>query len=338
MAWVKRNLYFLIGAFIAVALMGAAGFFLYSNLKLNNEKREKLNETYTELKRLKEQKPHPGDGKRVDNIALAREQQDDLRKVIKQTTNYFQPIAPIPKTESGKVTVEEFTESLRQTITQLQRAAGAGSVTLPPQYNFSFEAQKNKVTFAPGSLEPLSVQLGEVRAICEILFRGKINALEAMRRERVSADDTGLSDYHDNKSVTNENGVLTRYEVAFRCFTPELATVISGFANSPHGIIVKGMAVEPSLSPGAMNPDMTGASPIQPQVFIPPPQAAAPFNPSAPIAAEGGKGGTPAVPLPVTRTPTYAQPSTTPKPQTAINEKLLRVTLALDVLKLRPQK
>ena len=63
MNWVKRNLYFLIGSVLALVLMGAAGWYAFQKNKLNNEKKEKLNEAYTELKRLKEQKPHPGDGK-----------------------------------------------------------------------------------------------------------------------------------------------------------------------------------------------------------------------------------------------------------------------------------
>ena len=75
MAWIKRNLFFVIGAVIALALLGVAGFYNFSAWKQNADEREKLNAAYAELKRLNQQSPHPGDGKKVDNIKLAREQQ-----------------------------------------------------------------------------------------------------------------------------------------------------------------------------------------------------------------------------------------------------------------------
>lgn len=338
MTWVKRNLFFLIGSVVALALMGAAGWYAFQKNGLNNEKKEKLNVAYAELKGLKEQKPHPGDGKKVDNIKLARDQQEELHAFVRASAKNFQPIAPIPA--SQKFTMLEFTEQLRETITQLEKSATANSVTLQPKYNFSFEVQKNKLALASGSLEPLSVQLGEVKAICEILFRARINALEGLRRERVSADDAadraGMTDYHEQKSVTNDLGVLTRYEVAFRSFTPELAAVLAGFASSPHGFIVKGIGVEPAL---VTSPDITIPAPtpiyVQPQV-VPQPQP----NPlsEARYGREGRYGKEGFAPPPVVATPVYvtAAPATPAKPPPILNEKLLRATLVIEVIKLRP--
>lgn len=37
MDWIKRNLYFLVGSLVAVALMGLAGWYLYSKWQLNND-------------------------------------------------------------------------------------------------------------------------------------------------------------------------------------------------------------------------------------------------------------------------------------------------------------
>ncbi len=45
-------------------------------------------------------------------------------------------------------------------------------------YSFSFAAQRERLAYAAGSLEPLSVQLGEVKAICEVLFQAKVNSLD----------------------------------------------------------------------------------------------------------------------------------------------------------------
>ena len=212
MDWIKRNLYFVVGSVVAILLMGLAGFYFYSKWQLNNETREKLNADYTELDRLNSENPHPGSGE-VNNIEEAKKQQAQLRAVINKTRKYFEPITPIP--DAKKVSSQEFTAGLRRTIDQLQRDANSLSITIPTNYSFSFEAQKPRVTFAPGSLEPLSIQLGEVKAICDLLFAAKINSIDNIRRERVSTDDLSgpQTDYLETKSTTNELAVLTPYEM-----------------------------------------------------------------------------------------------------------------------------
>ena len=349
MDWIKRNLYFLIGGLVALALMGWAGWYLYSKWDLNNSLLGQLDEQYAKLKRLNDQKPHPGSGK-VDNIQAAKEQQKELRAFIQKACQYFQTIPPIPATESGKVTSREFSDALSRTIDQLTRAAAASSVALPPKnastgqtYSFSFEEQRPKLDFARGSLDPLSVQLGEVKVISDVLFQAKINSLDSLRRERVSEDDDKgpQTDYLPDKSVTNELAVLTPYEVTFRCFSSELASVLAGFASSPYGLIVKTINVEPAPAEAA-GPEQAMASPVAPPlpVYQPPPQ----------MPAEGGRAGRAAFedrygprrmappPQPVVQ-PTYVAPvATAPKGKgglpTVLDEKKLKITLALVVVKL----
>ena len=60
MDWIKRNLYFLIGSLVALALMGLAGWYLYSKWQLNNEILGKLDEQYAELKRSESAEPPSG--------------------------------------------------------------------------------------------------------------------------------------------------------------------------------------------------------------------------------------------------------------------------------------
>src|SRR6185503_10826165 len=101
------------------------------------------------------------------------------------------------------------------------------SVTLPVQnYAFSFKVQRDQYNFSAGSLEPLAVQLGEVRTICDILFRAKINSIDSFQRERVSVEDQNgpPSEYLDPShiSVTNEQAILSPYMVTIRCFSAEL--------------------------------------------------------------------------------------------------------------------
>ncbi|MCX6895877.1 MAG: Amuc_1100 family pilus-like protein [Verrucomicrobia bacterium] len=321
MAWIKRNLYFLIGGGIALALLGGAGFYLFTQNQRNNELTAKLDETYGVLNQLNQQPILPGNNK-VDNIKIAKEQLQQIHGFIKRAGKFFAPVAPIPDSET--VTDEAFAAQLRNTIEQMQRAATAASVTLPPHYDFSFSAIKSKISFAPGSLHPLAAQLGEVKTICEILFAAKINALDSVRRVRVSPDDKEMADYTDLPSITNDLAVLTPFELTFRCFSGELAEVLSGFAYSPYGFIVKAVAIEPSAAPAAdavpgayvppaaAQPRMAGPEAMLMMPGMPAPPAAAPnaYVPPAPTVARSG--------LP-----------------TVINERPLRVSLLLEVVKLK---
>ena len=337
MDWIKRNLIFVVSAAVALGLMGAAGFYSFSGWKHNADELEKLNAGYEELKRLNTLNPHPGGGK-VDNIKLAREQQKELQAFIAKVAGHFVRSAAIP--DATNVSGKEFSSALQQTIDQLQREATNNSVILPPKYKFSFEVHLGRVQFAAGSLEPLAVQLGEVKTIVSILNLAKINALDGIRRERVSTDDAAGSptDYLDLKSVTNELAVITPYEVTFRCFTPELALVLSGLAASPHGLLVKSINVEPAaVSVGAETLAATAA----------PVYYAAPSAPALPQRDQelafsrryglGGKdrAGPAAAPVaPVA----VAAPVAKPTVQTLVKERQLKVTMLLHVVKLLPQK
>lgn len=377
MAWIKRNLYFVIGSLIALALMGLAGYFLYSGWSANNQILGSLNEDYEKLRRLNSAPIHPGSGQ-VDNIKLAKEQRDQLRDYLKKPRAYFQPIAPIPN--QPKLSDQDFTSALSHTLDQLQKDATNASVSLPPNYAFSFEAQRPRVMFAAGSLPALSVQLGEVKAISDILFSAKINSLDNIRRERVSADDSSgpQTDYIPDKSVTNELAVLTPYELTFRSFSSELAAVLSAFAASSNGFIVKTINVEPApaAEASATTPyaSYTPAAQPQPDVSqmyrsrygINPGGAGGGFSSGAAAAAyasryggggHGGAGGASTLggiqyrPLQPGAAPTPA-PSYTPPPTgvpgqsvaghgalaPALDEKQLKVTMAIVVVKLLPPK
>jgi hypothetical protein len=352
MDWIKRNLYFLIGSLIALALMGLAGWYLYSKWQLNNEILGKLDEQYTELKRLNGQNPHPGSDK-VNNIEAAKEQQKELRAYIQKARDYFQHCPPIPVPEAGKLTSQEFSSALSRTIDQMQRDAAKASVALPPKdssgqtYSFSFAAQRERLAYAPGSLEPLSVQLAEVKAICGVLCQAKINSLDNIRRERVSDDDLKgpQTDYLSDKSVTNELAVLSPYEVSFRCFSPELAAVMAGFAGAPCGLMVKTINVEsaPASAPTSEEP---GAPAIAAPGYIPPPQPARaaerPQSTAELFAQRYGLRGNRAQPRPPPAQ-VYVPPPVAPAASRgglplALDEKQLKVTLMLEAVKLIPRK
>jgi hypothetical protein len=248
-----------IGSLVALILMGLAGWFLYAKWSQNNDVLANLNNDYEELKRLNSQVPHPGSGS-INNIQLAKDQRTQLLDFMKKTGPYFAPIPRIP--DLPKITDRDFSAALSHTIEQLRAAATNASVSLPAEnYSFSFAAQKSKISFAAGSLDRVAVQLGEIRMLAEILFDAKINALDGLRRERVSQDDSfGLqTDYLGDKTTTNTLAVLTPYEITFRAFSTELAAVLAGFANSPHALLVKSVNVE--LAPAVAAPEPVAITP-----------------------------------------------------------------------------
>lgn len=349
MDWIKRNLYFLVGGAVALALMGMAGWFLYSKWEANNAEMQKLDADYAELQTLSSENPHPGSGK-VDNTRIARAQQEELEALIQKAKAKFERIPPIP--DVPQPTESDFAAALSRTIDKLQKAATNASVALPANYRFSFEAQYTRVSFASNSIPPLAVQLGEVKAICDVLFQAKINSLDNIRREKVSSDDTTaqMTDYIDKKSVTNELAFLSPYEITFRAFSSELASVLSGFASSPCGIIVRSINVEPG-------PVQTATTDEQQPVFTQPQyiiqqtaptvgrdsEASAAFQRRYGIGGGsryGGRGPMPTPAAPVQPQTIYITPqasATSGKPKTVLDERQLKVTLGLTVVKLLPE-
>jgi hypothetical protein len=306
MVWIKRNLFFAIGGIVALLLLAAAGFYDYQARSHNSAAFDKLNEIYSTLKQLNDKKPAPGDAQ-INNTQTAKEQEQEVRRWIGQAGIYFKPIAPIP--DSRDVTSEAYAAALRRMIDQLQHEADTASVQVPPKYSFSFEAERYIVKFAPGSLAPLAVQLGEVKTIAEILFAARVNALEAIQRVRVSEDDMAgsQSDYLADFSTTNATFVTTPYAVTFRSFTPELAKVLASFAASPNGFIIKGINVTPAgaVSGGGYGRAENG---LPGEGFAPPS--------SQMMTTATGKGGM----------------------ASFLNEQLLRVTLEVVIVKPLPKK
>jgi hypothetical protein len=352
MSWIKRNLVFVIGSLVAFVLMALAVLFLLQKLGSNNKAFEEWSKQIAELKRLYALNPHPGelnprpgDTNAVDNIRLGRKQQEQLRDELRKSRTHFVPIPRIPD-PAGLTPLqfsEEFPRRLRATISQLESQARNASVTLPnTNYSFTFASVKERITFSQHGLRALSTQLGEVKAIADILFPANINALDGFRREQICAEDDpqkAADDYFDLHSVTNELAVLSPYEVTFRCFSTELAAVLAGFAKSPHGFIVKTINIEPAP------PAAETQTPIYNAPIYNPAPAAAAVQPTTPAQSveemyrrrygiSMGRGRAP-VPTPAAPAPAAvaAAPPVKTGPQTVINEKPVKVTVLVVVVK-----
>jgi hypothetical protein len=344
MAWIKRNLYFAIGSLIAIILMGAGGYLLYQQMSDENKVSEDITSLYAEWDTLNNQPINPGmsgEGK-TDNVKAAQEQRASLRAYVEKIRPYFKPIAPIPDIPTNKMSNADIATQLRNTIVQLQRAAEQQSVLLPHDYYFTFEAQRKLMIFDPASHDKIATHLGEIKAICDILFDAKINSLEFLRRELVSTnDDLNAPDYlpPDQKTTSTPLADLTPYRVTFQCFSAELASVLANLAASPYGLIVKNINVEPA-SPTAAGSAAAGGYVPGTSGFVPGGPGFAP-NP-------GGFGGPPhgGMPNQFAPNPNYPQPGLAPAaaparpggPTVFLNEKPLRVSLLIEVVKPKPMK
>jgi hypothetical protein len=259
MGWIKRNLFFAIGSVVALVLLGMAAFYTYRSWSHNRDAMTNLQSAYSQLQQDYDQNPTPS----AENIQAAQQQNQQLRDWITQSQAHFKPIAPIPNPPDGVITKEEFAGTLRKTIYQMQQEAGDANVELPPDYSFSFAAERNLDVFSPGSLNPLASHLGEVKALCEILFAANVNALDGVQRESVSDNDAAgpQSDYLTDKTRVADPVTITPYMLTFRCFSSDLANVLSKLASSDYGFVVTGVNVMPA---GAATGDQTPPSTMTP--------------------------------------------------------------------------
>jgi len=331
MGWIKRNLIFVISGILALGLLGAAGFFIYQGWSHNSEQSQTLNDIYAKLAELASAQPQPGNDK-IDNIKTAKEQDQQLRAWINEAAGIFHAVPPIPQ---GDVTSKTYATALGTTIYQLQQEAKDNSVGLPANYYFSFQVQSSKLTISSG-LTPLAAQLGEVKALVEVLFAARVNNLDGIQRVRVSEDDVagGLqSDYIDETPITNNLAIITPYVVTFQCFTPELARVIAGFANATNPFVVKSVTAQPANASGTPE-SQAGNVPIQyaPGQYVPgqnPPSRYGMDRYGRP--PPGYPAGMPGQPPPGAPAPAKGGL------QTVLKEQLLRVTMEVEIVKLLPK-
>lgn len=322
MAWIKRNLFFVIGSVVSLLLLGGAGYYIWAQSERNSKANDDLTAIYATLDNLSKTEPKPGNEK-INNTAIAKEQEQQLRAWINSAAAYFQPIPGIPP--GANVSSKDFGTALSRTVDQLQHAADSAGIAVPPKYGFSFEAQRARMTFAPGSVDLLAQQLGEVKVLTDIFFAARINALDSIQRVRVSDDDAqgSASDYIDQRPLTNDLAIITPYVVTFHCFTPELARVLAGISKGANTLIVKTINVLPAGSAGTLPINGQTADAFQ----------APPLRFQGEGVVHGYPGGYPPGGVPPTATPATGKGGL----QTILKEQLLRVVIEVDLVKLLPK-
>ncbi len=331
MAWIKRNLFFVISVAVGLLLTGYCAWLLYSSLNDNSGVSEEYKSTLENLNAIRRKTPYPS----KDNIQAAKADQERVRLFLADFRKRFAPFpAPPTKDEKG------FKTYLEDNLVRFRAEATNAGVLLPPDYSFAFSGLIGKLTYPPGSIGPWMQQLEEIDAILDILYRAKINYLDGLERVPVSADDNGTGDCLKADTVTNQWGIVTPYKITFRGFSAEIAAVIEGFARSSNCFIIKAIVVGPDTS---VQSSVGQPFPQQPTAaYAPRPQNPNPPQYPNPAYNRAGRDrGMPAgmrsAPVPVAAAPVapVAVGAGFAPPVTILSENPLLVTVSIDVVKLK---
>ncbi len=326
MLWLKRNIVLLIGIFSAVAFLTLAVIFMIYEYNDYVAQDIAVTQRLEGIKTLKSYNPQPSE----ENILVIKNNTSLIKKFMVDADGLFLSVT------NQKLDSQRFLVLIDNTIAELTKEATNSSVTLPPRYMFTFGGLKGNPNVAITMIEPLTVQIEEIKAICGVLFRAKIAALQSLQRTPVHGEQQASSsaEYLIGRSVvTNNYGIVVPYRVSFRCFSPELAGVLNGFAGAAHFMVVRTLTIQPAdgsggdATPGNMPGMNTGMTPGTPM----------PANPAPTSIVIPGVG----VPQSRPGLPPNPKPGTTPGANTVaksnkvkvLDEKPLLVTMDVDIIK-----
>ncbi len=317
MAWIKRNLLFVVGLAVAVALLGVGVFYLLGSMSQADSASTELETMNQKLDELVNHDPFPSN----ENVEKIRAQQKRVADFKQQAKVKFSE-----ETKPESLDNASFKTVLEQTIGSLEHEAERSGVRLPDKYDFTFSEQRKKLQLAQNALSPLVTELRDLGDVCHILFEAKIHSLVSLKRPGVGSNEApGSTDLLSKKVTTNTVAgvVIYPYEVSFQCFSSELGAVLTGLIAAPQNYVIKTVNVErgtaletptPVAAPAAVNQGFGGMDPALARRY----------------GLSGGRYGAPAQqPVPV------AQP-TVRVGETVLDEKPLKITLGLEVVKLMP--
>jgi len=343
MEWIKRNLLFVIGAAVALVMMAGAGFFLYTQIQENDTVDRTLNDQIAELRRIQEMDPHPGTPE-LDNVGEIKKDEQRIKQFANQAKADFVSIPPYPSQDE-----RTFKQMLESVINELERGAVNSAVAYPEGFSFGFTVPRRGRQFAPGSVDIWVYQLAEIKALFNVLFQAKINRIDTMQRVPLARDDQnqslGANDYVQLLPQTNNMIIRTPYQLSFYGFSGQLASVLEGMVRSSNCFIIKNITVQqaPDMGPAfeipvpGAPPTQFGASPaFQPQQREP--SAEAQMRSRYGLNRSGTRPMTAPAPVTPLFMPGVARAPTNTPPTTLFSEKLLRITLLLDVVRLKPTK
>jgi hypothetical protein len=334
MAWIKRNLYFVITVVVGLGVTGFCGYLLLSALDQNKTDSDKYFSDKGSLENLQKKVPFPD----RQNIQAAEADAERVRTFLEE---FRKPFAGFPAPH--QLGDEQFKAYLQKAILKFATEATNAGVGLPPGFYFSFSRQIDVFNYASDSIPPWMQEISEINAILRILFDAKINYLEKIKRPAVTGEDAATDEYMQAGPVTNTSSVVTPYMVNFKGFSGEIAKVLAGIAASSNCLIVKAIHVSPSRELLPQITDLQPAAPPPPMYrYQPPPQAETPMNPFLQNNLTGPRAGSRMERRQLYAPPQYAQafqapavPAAPTGPVTFLRETPLYVTLYVDVVKLK---
>jgi len=165
MAWIKRNLFFVIGVAVGLLLTGYCGYLLYSSVNANAGLARITRQSSAICKRCSK---NPFSS--TENIEAAKADQTHIRMFLANFRKRFEPF-PAPPSEDER----GFETYLKDSLIQFRAEATNAGVQLPPDYAFSFSGLIGRLNYPVGNIAPWMQQLEEIGAILNILYEAKIN-------------------------------------------------------------------------------------------------------------------------------------------------------------------
>jgi hypothetical protein len=329
MAWIKRNLYFVITIVVGMGVTGYCGYLAYAALGDNATASEAYATAASSLDQLQKKVPYPS----KENIAVA---EADAARVKAFQVEFRKPFSGFPT--PPKLDDREFNAYLHKCVSQFGLDATNAGVGLPPNYAFTFSQQMDIFAYPNGCIPPWMQELEEIKAILHIIYKAKINYLDQIRRPPVYVDEAANG--NDILFPTNIQpwGVVSPYYIQFRAFSSEIANVLSGIASSSNCFIVKAIFVKPSM----FTPDFVDTQPEAAPVLMQNrlnPATSRQFDQG--FGPQGGRGrgerelGMERRQQQMRPAPETAAPPGPSAPVVILREKPLSVTIYLDVVKLK---
>ncbi len=334
MAWIKRNLYFVITVVVGLGLTGFCAYLLLSALDQNKEASAKYASDKSSLESFEKKVPYPD----RQNIEAAEKDAERVRNFLAEFRKPFAGFPPQPTLND-----QQFKEYLQKCIQQFGAEATNAGVGLPPPnpgpYAFSFSQQVNPLNYPSEAIAPWMQELTEIKAILRIFFDAKINYLQSIRRPAAPGEEPAGDDYMQAGIVSNASTIVTPYCVNFRGFSGEIANVLAGVAASSNCLIVRVIHVDPSKEPLPQLAELEQPAPApMPQYqFQPQPMPEMPNNPYMQQNMGGRMRGERRgfAPPPMQSQPIYQPPPVPSGPRTVLQETPLFVTIYIDVVKLK---
>jgi len=214
-------------------------FLFYQDFGKNSDVAAKEQEIASDYETLVKSPPYPSE----ENIQHAKDDQALVKQLVDELRSSFTPFPA-----QSNLGVKGFSEYVENTIFDLKTKATNAGVGLPDEFAFGFTDQRGKLNYPLECIPLWMQQIAEIKTICDILYRSKVNSLVALRRVPISTSNDVIMtslDLLDSHIVTTNFGTVTPYKIEMKCFSKELGAFLNGLAQSSNFFVVKNIVIRP---------------------------------------------------------------------------------------------